>query len=213
MAGVRYRHFRTTPETLTGTSASATFAELKNASRNNFFTHKITFDYTDFQNLTGPTPGLSHVIYLPLFTDSNGITRGTIKGVLVREIVLCVRENFTGMANQQTATLQVGTENDGINPDPDAYLTSLNCFSGSPNWKKGNGTRLEDGSYIDTTNASTGNEISVTLTTTVSSGTDTINDLTQGKGELYLDIVNMNDLAEDLSWKKMHHTNPADRVF
>lgn len=213
MAGVRYRHFRTTPEALTGTSASATFAELKNASRNNFFTHKVTFDYTDFQNLTGPTPGLTHVIYLPLFTDSNGISRGTIEGVLVRELILCVRENFTGMANQTAATLQVGSNNDSNTADSDAFLTSTNCFTSSPTWKKGDGTRLEDGSYIDDTSASLGNDISVTLTATVSSGTDTINDMTAGKAELYLDIVNMNDLAEDSSWKKIHHTNPEARVW
>ena len=43
----------------------------------------------------------------------------------------------------------------------------------------------------------------VTLTCAVSSGSDKLNALTAGEAEIYMEIVNMNDIIADKGWRKV----------
>lgn len=175
-------------EKLIGTSLSSTFHDLKNHARNAHFTHKITFDYTDY---TPTDDALTAAVDCYLAKNASGASKGLLKGWLIRDIVMYTKTAFAGIANQATAVFDFG-----ITGDTDKFIDAQSVAT-SDTWDafsaQGDGDTygyVTDGDLL----------LKGTLTATVSSGSEKLDSLTAGSVELYAEIVDMNELLTEGAW-------------
>ncbi len=175
-------------EKLIGTSPSSTFADLKNNVRNANFTHKITFDYTDY---TGESSELYATVnpdlaYQPGTTNKKGL----LKGWLVRDIVMYTKTAFA-LPNINAATFEFG-----ITGDTDKWIDGKSVLT-SDAWEAystdGDGDSY---GYISGGHSLLGGK----LTCGVSSGSSKLNALTAGEVQVYMEIVDMNELLTEGAW-------------
>ena len=183
-------------EKLIGAAPYSTLADLKNAASNDFFTHKITFDYTDFNDVTN---ALTKTINPKLYKNASGAEKGLLKGVYVADFVFRLKTNFSGLSNIQTngtgAVIDIGISGDGDKlidaEDTSPTVSAIPLFKAFAD--EGDGDAF---GFI--VNGDT--DILITLTCAVSSGSDKLNALTAGEAELYLKLVNVNDLVTEGAW-------------
>jgi len=181
-------------EKLIGTSPSSTFADLKNASRNDFFTHKVTFDYTDY---TPTTDALTAAVHAPIFKNASGATKGLLKGCYIKDVVCYIKTAFAGIANQNGETFDFGYTGGSVESDDvDNFIDAFDAGTAG-GWEA---FAAESDSSRFGMVAPEDLQLTGTLTCTVSSGTEKLNELTAGELEIYLHIVNMNDLLTEGAW-------------
>ncbi len=175
-------------EKLIGTSPSSTFADLKNNVRNANFTHKITFDYTDY---TGETSELYATVNVPIaYQPGTTNEKGLLKGWLVRDVV-CHTKVAPVLPNIDTAVFDLG-----VNTDTDNFIDNQSVATvGSWDAYAGQGDGDAYG-FIANGHLTLGGK----LTCTVSSGSSKLNALTAGQIEVYMEIVDMNELLTEGAW-------------
>ena len=176
-------------EKLIGTSPSSTFADLKNNVRNANFTHKITWTYADYTPTTG---ALTATVNAPLaYQPGTTNEKGLLKGWLVRDVVCYTKTAFAGIANQATAVFDFG-----ITGDTDKWIDAQSVAT-ADTWDAYAGQGDGDAyGYISAGHALLG----WTLTCTVSSGSEKLNELTAGEVQVYIEIVDMNELLTEGAW-------------
>ena len=179
-------------EKLIGTSPSSTFADLKNNVRNANFSHKITFDYTDYIAAMDAlsTPALTATVKAPLALEPGTTNeKGLLKGWLVRDVVTYIKTPFA------LPNLGYGLFDFGPNTDYDKFLKSISTDTAAA-WSayatQGDGDKY---GYISTAHATLGGKLTCT-----SSGTNKLDTLTAGEIEVYMEIVDMNDLITEGAW-------------
>lgn len=176
-------------EKLIGTSPSSTFADLKNNVRNANFTHKITFDYTDY---TPTDDALTATVNAPLALEPGTTNqKGLLKGWLVRDVVSHVKTEFV-MPNLNYILFSFGP-----NTDYDKFLKDIQISANGTVWNasasQGDGDKY---GYVSNAHATLGGKLVATL----SSGSNKLDDLTAGELEVYMEIVDMNDLLTEGAW-------------
>jgi hypothetical protein len=184
-------------EKLIGTSPSSTFADLKNNVRNANFTHKITWDYTDF---TGTDDALNATVNAPLALEPGTTNeKGLLKGWLVRDVVAYTRV-LPALPNIATAKFDLGPV--GGSGDDDDFNKLI--FSGDNLAAGGWDAYADDGDgdlygYIVKSHCLLGGK----LTCTVSSGSAKLDSLTAGQIEVYMEIVDCNSLLTEGAWAEV----------
>jgi hypothetical protein len=123
--------------------------------------------------------------------------------MVVRDVILNIKTAFTGLSNIQTngtgAVLDFGVTGD-VDKFIDAQDLAPSTISSPPSYRAyathGDGDPY---GYITTADLN----LTLTLTCAVSSGSDKLNALTAGEAEIYMEIVNMNDVIADKGWRKV----------
>tara|TARA_R100000908_G_C3743188_1_gene139190 strand:+ start:226 stop:777 length:552 start_codon:yes stop_codon:yes gene_type:complete len=175
-------------EKLIGTQLSATFSDLKNSVRNHNFTHKITWSHTDY---TPTDDALTAAVNASLAKNASDQAKGLLKGYVVRDVVAYTKTAFTGIANQASAVFDLG-----ITGDTDKFIDSQSVATAGA-WDAYTPQGDGDGyGFIATTDVI----LSGTLTATVSSGAEKLDKLTAGEIEVYMEIVDMNELLKEGAW-------------
>ena len=77
----------------------STFSDVKKQNELAHFSHRISFDYTDF---TDVTDALTKNLTPKLFKNSSGDEKGLISGMVVRDVVLNIKTAFTGLLTLKT---------------------------------------------------------------------------------------------------------------
>jgi len=178
-------------EKLTGVAPYATFADLKNNASLGHFTHRITFSYTDY---TPTDDALTAAVDAYLAKNAAGTSKGLLKGWLIRDVVAHTKTAFVGITNQDTADFDLG-----INTDTNKFI-SAQTVQLPDLWDAY--TAQGDG---DSYGYITGGDLLLkgTLTATVSSGAAKLDTLTAGEIQVYMEIVDMNELSTEGGWRNI----------
>ena len=178
----------------------STFSDVKKQNELAHFSHRISFDYTDFTDVTN---ALTKTLNPELFKNSSGTAKGLLDGMVVRDVILNIKTAFTGLSNIQTngtgAVIDFGVTGD-IDKFIDAQDMAASTVS-SPPLYRAYATSGDGDAYGYITIADL--NLTLTLTCAVSSGSDKLNALTAGEAEIYMEIVNMNDVIADKGWRKV----------
>jgi hypothetical protein len=178
-------------EKLTGVAPYSTFADLKNNASLGHFTHRLTWTYADY---TPTDDALTVAIDAYLAKNAAGASKGLLKGWLIRDVVAHTKTAFSGITNQATAVFDLG-----ITTDTDKFIDAQSVAT-SDIWDAY--TAQGDG---DTYGYVTGGDLLLkgTLTATVSSGSAKLDTLTAGEVQVYMEIVDMNELSSEGSWRNI----------
>jgi len=178
-------------EKLTGVAPYSTFADLKNNASLGHFTHRLTWTYADY---TPTDDALTVAIDAFIAKNSAGTSKGLLKGWLIRDIVAYTKTAFAGITNQATAVFDFG-----ITGDTDKFIDNQTVAT-TGQWDAY--TAQGDG---DTYGYVTNGDLLLkgTLTATVSSGSAKLDTLTAGEVQVFMEIVDMNELSSEGSWRNI----------